>query len=286
MTVDLLVDAGCEVAENPLWHPETKQLYWTDVPAGRLYRYDPRTDTHECVFDGEPVGGFTLQQDGGFLLFTSGGRIKAWHEGGPTKLVTTATDETETRFNDVVADPCGRVFCGTMPTEQRLGRLYQLHTDGSLTRLLDGVNVSNGIGFSPDLDRLYYAETRAGRIHSFAYSRETGGIRNRQCFVDWRDEPGVPDGLAVDAEGHVWVAMWDGGCLVRFTPGGDVENRYELPVARPSSLTFGGQDDRSVFVTTANALDASSDAAAGGVFRLRSSVGGGPWFRSAVAVDS
>jgi D-xylonolactonase len=285
MTVDLLVDARCEVAENPLWHPETEQLYWTDVPAGRLYQYDPRTDTHECVYHGEPVGGFTLQEDGSFLLFMSGGQIRAWRDSGATKFVTTATEETDTRFNDVVADLCGRVFCGTMPTEQRLGRLYQLHTDGSLTRLLEGVKVSNGLGFSPDLNRLYYAETRAGRIHSFAYSRETGGIRNRQCFVDWRDESGVPDGLAVDAEGHVWVAMWDGGCLVRFTPDGDVENRYELPVARPSSLTFGGPDGRSVFVTTAKSPDEPSDGVAGGLFRLRSPVGGGPWFRSAVAGD-
>ena len=282
MTAELLVNAQCEVAENPLWHSDEHYLYWTDVPAGRLHRYDLGTDDHECMFEGESIGGFTLQRNGALLLFMAAGEIKAWCQDDSPAHVATASDETETRFNDVVADPVGRVFCGTMPTEDRLGRLYRLDPDGSLTCLLDGVNVSNGLGFSPDLERFYYTETRANRIHVFEYDQSTGGIRNQRCFVDWTNNVGVPDGLAVDSEGFVWSAIWDGGCLVRFAPDGIVDRRYEMPVARPTSLTFGGEDGRSIFVTTARSSDAPPDSPAGGVFVFRLGIRGGPWFRSAV----
>jgi D-xylono/L-arabinono-1,4-lactonase len=111
--LELIADYGYEIGENPLWHPFEKTLYWTDIPTGRLFRYYPKETTHEQVYAGRPVGGFTVQTDGSLLLFIDRGTIASWRDGTITELITEIPSERDTRFNDVTADPYGRVFCGT-----------------------------------------------------------------------------------------------------------------------------------------------------------------------------
>src|SRR5690348_1989432 len=126
MQLEVICDYRCEIGENPLWHDIEKRLYWCDIPTGRLFRYDPGNGKHEQFYQGEIVGGFTIQADGSLLLFMAHGAVKLWRKGSLTTLIDEIPEERETRFNDVIADPAGRVFCGTMPAGPRPGRLYRL----------------------------------------------------------------------------------------------------------------------------------------------------------------
>ena len=149
MEPELVADYQCQVGEGPMWHPMEKRVYWTDIPTGRMFRFDPSTGEHERFYEGEEVGGFTVQDDGALLLFMATGAVARWRDGDLSHIVDEIPEERESRFNDVIADPAGRVFCGTMPTGDSLGRLYRLDLDGSLTVVLEGIGISNGMGFTP-----------------------------------------------------------------------------------------------------------------------------------------
>lgn len=282
--VELIADYQCVCGENPLWHTDEQRLYWVDIPRGRLYRYDPNTETHEQVFQSqEAIGGFTFQQDGSVLLFMARGTVMQWRESGTTVVLSEIADERETRFNDVIADPLGAVFCGTMPTKDRLGRLYRLEPDRSLKRLLDGIGCSNGLGFSPDRKRLYYTDSPKREIYVFDYDETTGAISNQRVFVTIPEGQGSPDGLTVDAEGYVWSALWDGWCIVRFRPDGTEERRIQFPAKKTSSLAFGGKDLTDIYVTTAGGDNKTENGAgAGALFRVKTVIRGLPEFRSRI----
>ncbi|GAG01003.1 unnamed protein product, partial [marine sediment metagenome] len=176
MKPELIADYQCVIGENPLWHPIEKQLYWTDIPTGRMFRYDPSTGEHEQFYQGQIVGGFTIQAGGTLLLFMARGAVKVWRNGELIDVLEEIPDERDSRFNDVIADPEGRVFCGTMPTKDRLGCLYQLQADGELIKLLDGIGISNGMGFTPDRKRMYYTDTSKRAIYVFDYDQNSGII--------------------------------------------------------------------------------------------------------------
>lgn len=283
---ELVADTHCVIGEGPLWHPLEQRLYWVDIPQGQLYRYDPAAGSHEQVWEGDPIGGFTIQQDGALLLFMARGAVQLWREGSPlVPVFESIPDEVTTRFNDVIADPEGRVFCGTMPTHARLGRLYRLDPDHTLTILLEDIGVSNGMGFSPDLAYLYYTDSPAREIYRFDYERATGSITNQRVFVQTPAGEGVPDGLTVDAEGYVWSARWDGGILARYSPEGEEVARIEFPARKVTSLTFGGPEYTDIYVTTAGGdRRASEGEGAGALFRLRLGIAGRPEFFSKINV--
>lgn len=286
MKPELIADYECVVGEGPLWHPGEQRLYWTDIPTGRIFRYDPATGAHEQCYAGEVVGGFTIQADGALLLFMARGAIKTWREGKLTTILDEIPDERESRFNDVIADPSGHVFCGTMPTENQLGRLYRLDTDGTLTKLLDGIGCSNGMGFTPDHKQMYYTDSFKHEIYLFDYDQDSGGIANQQVFVQTPEDEGFPDGMTVDAEGYVWSARWDGGCLVRYAPDGSEVLRINFPAKKVSSVTFGGPDYTDMYVTTAGGDDkAQEGSGAGALFRLNLGIQGVPEFPSRVTVS-
>ncbi|MDH7569847.1 MAG: SMP-30/gluconolactonase/LRE family protein, partial [Armatimonadota bacterium] len=137
MTPELVADYRCVTGEGPLWHPFEKRLYWVDIPKGRLFRYHPASGVHEQCLEGEPIGGFTIQADGALLLFMARGAVKTWRDGEMHTIVEEIPDERDSRFNDVIADPQGRVFCGTVSTPTRAGRLYRLDPDLRLTCVLE-----------------------------------------------------------------------------------------------------------------------------------------------------
>lgn len=282
-----IADYNSHTGEGPLWHPDEERLYWVDIPNGQLFRYDPATDSHDQCFETDVIGGFTIQDDGSLLLFEDGGLIERWTDGeGTTTVVDGIPGEEDSRFNDVVADPRGRVFCGTMPNEDRPGRLYRLDTDGSVTRVLEEAGLPNGMGFTLARKRFYFTDSEASRIDLYDYDQATGEIENRETFVDVGDEDGIPDGMTVDSEGYVWSARWDGGCLVRYDPTGVEVARAEFPARKVSSVTFAGRDLADAYVTTAR-TDESREVegdGAGALFRFRPDVVGVPEFRSRVEV--
>jgi D-xylonolactonase len=279
----LIADYACHCGEGPIWHPDEKCIYWTDIPNGLLFRYDPASERHVQCYQGEPVGGLTIQEDGALLLFLNRGRIAIWRDGEMTTIVDEIPDEVETRFNDVIADPAGRVFCGAMPTKDRPGRLYRLDTDGSLRIVLEGVSCSNGLGFTLDRRQMYFTDSEKREIYLFDYDEASGEISNRRLFAKAEDGGGLPDGMTVDAEGNVWSARWDGSCAVRYAPDGTELSRVHLPAPKVSSITFGGENYEDAYLTTAGGDQRDKDGEyAGALFRIGLGVRGLPEFRSRI----
>lgn len=283
MELEVIADYSCVVGEGPLWHPYEQRLYWTDIDTGRMFRYDPATHTHECFYQGEKVGGFTIQADGALLLFMDRGAVRIWRDGKLTTVIEQIEEEQDSRFNDVHADPMGRVFCGTMPAGERLGRLHLLHPDGTLTPVLDGVGCSNGMGFTQNRKQMYYTDSMKREIYLFDYDVKTGALSNRRVFVRLPEGGGVPDGMTVDARGYVWSAVWGGSCLIRYRPDGTEERRIEFPVKKVSSVTFGGPDYTDIYVTTAGGDQKTTDGElAGALFRLNLGIHGVPEYFSRI----
>jgi sugar lactone lactonase YvrE len=272
---EMLADLPSVCGEGPLWHVTEKRVYWVDIPPGKLYRFDPATGVNELCHHDRPIGGYTLQADGSLLLFRDRGNVVVWRDG---QIVRTVIEEipdlVRTRFNDVCADPAGRVFCGTMAIPGASARLYRLDCDGTLTLLGEGYGTSNGMGFSPDERLLYFNDsgTDTPCTHVFDYVRATGALSNRRVLraAVASGDPGRPDGLAVDAQGFVWTARWDGSALLRHSPDGAVVDTLPFPVRKVSSLCFAGEGLRDIYATTAGGGDrAANGAHAGALFRIR-----------------
>jgi D-xylonolactonase len=284
---ELIANYHCETGEGPLWHPMERRLYWTDIPAGRMFRYDPAANTHEQFYTGRPVGGFTIQEDGSLLLFMDRGTVACWRDGVMTTVIEEIATEREFRFNDVIADPRGRVFCGIVDDNGQKGRLYRLAPEGTLTMLVDGIGCSNGMAFTADRKLFNYTDSLAYEIYLFDYDVETGAISNQRVFARFGKEDGMPDGSTLDSQGRLWSALWDGSAVVRLREDGSVAERIELPTGKVSSVTFGGEDMRDMYITTAGGNAASDgDTAAGALFRVRMDVAGVPEFFSRIKIPA
>ncbi len=282
---ELIADYACHTGEGPLWHPMERCVYWCDIPRGRIFRYHPATGQHEQVFAGEPVGGFTIQDDGSLLLFMARGAVRRWRQGELTTLIDEIPEARHSRFNDVIADPAGRVFGGTMATKDAPGKQYRLDPDRSLHVVIDRVRTPNGMGFTPDRRQMYFTDSPDLAIYKFDYDERTGEISNRRVFVQTEPGQGVPDGMTVDAEGFVWSARWDGSCLVRYDPEGREERRVYFPAKKVSSVTFGGDDYTDIYVTTAGGHIKEQDGPlAGALFRINLGIKGVPEFLSRIRV--
>lgn len=286
MQLECVADYACQTGEGPLWHPLEKCLYWLDIPTGRLFRYNPASDAHEQCWQDEPIGGFTIQANGDLLLFMARGAIRVWREGLLKTVVAEIPAERHSRFNDVIADPRGRVFCGTMSSPQKSGCLYRLDTDGSLHIILENVGCPNGMGFTADRRRMYFTDSQARSIYLFDYDENTGQLSNQRLFAQTLPQEGVPDGMTVDAEDHIWSARWDGACVVRYHPTGQIVQKIDFPAKKVSSVTFGGDDYRDLYVTTAGGHNKTEEGfGAGCLWRVRKAGLGRPEFFSRICLD-
>ncbi|MBT3272636.1 MAG: SMP-30/gluconolactonase/LRE family protein [Spirochaetales bacterium] len=283
----ILADYECHVCEGPLWHPDEGRLYWLDIPQGRMFRLDPKTGKHEQVYEGRPVGGITIQKDGSLLLFMDRGSVAIWREGRELEFVIDQIDEeVDSRFNDVIADPEGRVFCGTMSSESHPGKLYRLDPDRSIQVVIPETGTANGMGFSTDLSRMYFTDTGPRQIYVFDYNRKTGSISNQRNFSDPPPEQdGKPDGMTIDSDDYIWSARWDGSILVRLSPDGVEERRITFPAKKISCLTFGGDDLTDIFVTAAGGQDKKTNGpGAGALFHFNLGIPGKPEYRSNISL--
>jgi D-xylonolactonase len=281
--IECIADSACETGENPIWHPLERKLYWCDIPNGRIFRYDPSTGSHEKCYQGRVVGGFTIQTDGSLLLFMDRGTIAIWNSGALTEVVPQIEQELASRFNDVIADPRGRVFCGTMSSDSSKGKLYRLDLDGSLHIVLTDIGCSNGMAFTADQKGFYYTDSFAHEIYLFDYCTEDGVISNQRVFARFEPSDALPDGATLDAEGRLWSALWNGSAIVRLNENGKIEERIVLPARKISSLTFGGPEYTDAYITTAGGnLKNENGPLAGALFRIKSLAQGVPEFYSRI----
>lgn|SRR6185369_1515609 len=272
----------CQVGENPLWDEREGRLYWADIDGGRLFRVDHQTGEHECFHQNpDKIGGFTFQDDGSLLLFEVN-RIAMLGKDGKRRVLAEQIDSGMVRFNDVIADPEGRVFAGTIGKSDESGGLFRVDLDGSVETLWRGTGCANGMGFSPDLRQFYWTCSTTYLIYVADYERETGALRNRRVFHRAVREQGIPDGMAVDRLGRVWSARWDGSALLCLDARGEVLERVELPVSRVSSAAFGGPDLGTLYVTTAGGTWEGSAPEEGTLYRFKVPVPGAVEFRSRI----
>ncbi|MFI7135263.1 SMP-30/gluconolactonase/LRE family protein [Nonomuraea sp. NPDC050153] len=237
------------LGEGPRWDADTGTLLWVDIPAGLVHRLDPAGDEQETIDVGRPVGVAVPRVPGGLALAVSDGF--AVLDGGKLEVVAavTAAERPGNRMNDGACDRAGRFFAGTKAEDDTpgAGNLYRLDPDRGCERVVEGVTISNGIGWSPDERLLYYVDTPANRVDVFDYDPATGGMADRRTFAELPQ----PDGLTVDSAGHVWVALWGGGAVVRLRPDGGHDLTVEVPATNVTSCAFGGPDLDVLYVTTA-----------------------------------
>ncbi len=281
--VKLFADCRCELSEAPMWNDREQMLYWRGSH-GELYRKAMTDDArdYDCFqLNVGNIGSMVFTEGGEMLLFADGGRVWLWKPGAEPTL---RYDFQKTLFNDVLADPQGRIYCGMLaehyfdlPRRGKYGSLWRLDPDGRFACLEDKIGATpNGIRFSPALDRLYFAETDAGVIYVYDYDPATGALSDRRIFAAHC----CPDGIATDAAGNVWVANCrPGEPLLCYDPAGQIIDEIEFPVRRVISVAFGGPDRTTLFVTTAHE-GAPKGAHDGGVFRVNSPIPGAREFRA------
>jgi sugar lactone lactonase YvrE len=240
-----------ELGEGPHWDGES--LLRVDIMRGAVHRLDPRTGEQQTIFLDGPVG-FVVPGPGGELVVGRRNTVEAIDRSGRRLRVLASVEATndDTRINDGKCDPRGRLFYGTISAARDpVAGFYRTDPSGSTERLLDGITVSNGLGWDEERLRLYHIDSWTQRIDVFDYDMETGAATGRRPFVRIDAHDGLPDGLTVDAEGGVWVCLFGGGVIRRYSPEGMLSEVVSLPVSCPTSVAFGGPGLRTVFATTA-----------------------------------
>ncbi len=239
------------LGEGPLWNDAEQALYWVDIERGAYQRYDPASGAVVRVDIGTSLGVMRLRRSGGMVMATGDG-FQFWD---PTQRVLTPIANPEpgkgdARLNDGMVDPQGRFWAGTMAPGFS-SALYRLDPDLSLHRMESRVGISNGLGWSPDGQTMYYTDSRKRVIFAYDFDPASGDIANRREWVATPNEAGTPDGLAVDSEGFIWSARWGGWKLSRYDPQGKLEREIAMPVEFPTSCAFGGPDLDQLFITSA-----------------------------------
>lgn len=252
--VEVFVDAHAEVGESPLWDAGSQELLWVDIPQGRVHRSDVSSGQSRSVNVGQPVGAVALRAGGGLIGALRDGFAFIEPGTGAVELVASVERGVHAnRMNDGKCDRVGRFWAGTMAEDMRpgAGSLYRLDPDLRTVQILDDVSVSNGLAWDSDDSTMYFIDSGTGGIDAFDYDAETGAISNRRRIVDVEPELGLPDGMTIDSEDCIWVAVWGGWQVRRYTPEGSLDTVVELPAAQVTSCTFGGQDLDLLFVTSA-----------------------------------
>lgn len=288
---EIAVAAGAELGERPVWDALAGCLLWVDINAGRLHRYRPGTG-NEVLVDlaaagpgGRAVaigaaaqrrgGGYVLAAADGFRLTGPDGQF----HGGPVRPPGMGDD---VRFNDAACDPAGRFWAGTVGYDRQpgAGALYRFDADGTVTTVLTEITESNGLGWSPDATTFYYIDSGEPqpRVRAFGFDAATGTLGAFRDLVSFPPGDVVPDGLVVDGEGAIWVALFGGAALHRYSPDGDLLAALPVPTSRPTCPAFGGDGLSDLYLTTAwegmGERQRAAEPLAGHVLRTRAGARG------------
>ncbi len=252
--MDVAIRREALLGEGPRWDAVARRLLWVDIEGGELHLFDPVRGEDRAIQLGGRVGAAAPTKDAGRILVALADRLA---------LVDLADESLRTlveiphgngmRLNDGACDATGRFWIGSMALDETPGAaaLYRYSAAG-LERVLEGVTLSNGLGWSPDEATMYYVDSMTYRVDRFDFERKSGAISKRRPFATIERGSGIPDGLAVDDDGCVWVALWGGAAVRRYTPEGELERTIAVPAERVTACCFGGDDGRELYITTAS----------------------------------
>ena len=282
---DVAISAQAELGERPFWDAATGSLMWVDILAGHLHRYRPGAGDSVFHTAGVAVGAAAPRAGGGYVLAAADGfrlvGADGQPDGGPWRPPGMLAD---VRFNDGVCDPAGWFWAGTVAGDRRAGAgaLYRLEPSGEIAVVLDGVTESNGLGWSPDGGTFYFIDSGEPepRIRAFGFEPASGELGRSRDLARFPGGGPVPDGLVVDAEGTLWVAVWGAGQVHRYAPDGELLTVLPVPTSQPTCPAFGGPGLDVLYLTTAwqdmTAGQRATEPLAGHVLRARPGARGHP----------
>lgn len=287
MDAELILDAQNATGESPVWSAREQALYWVDIPAGKLHRWDPANDSSQSWKAPQMLACIARAGNGEWVAGMEDGIYRLIQEAdgtlSNTLLAGVEHPLTGMRFNDGRCDRQGRFWAGTMLMDMgagaSVGAMYRYSAADNevLTAQLSDFIVPNGLAFSPDGKTMYLSDSHPSvqKIWAYDYDIDSGTPHNRRLFVDMNSYLGRPDGAAVDAEGCYWICGNDAGLIHRFTPSGKLDQSLNVPVKKPTMCAFGGPNLDTLYVTSIRpGGDISDQPLAGGVFALRPGVKG------------
>ena len=274
--VTLALDLQAELGEGPVWDPRAACLYFVDIPRGRVHSYDPATGASRVSHVDRMVGAVATTERGDLILAVQSGFARLDLAAGRMRMIAEIdADRPDLRMNDGKCDPAGRFWAGTMALDERpgAGALYRLDPDGRVHAMLRDVTISNGLDWSDDGRTMYFIDSPTQSVDAFDFDVAGGTIANRRTLVRIPPDDGMPDGLALDADGYMWVSLWGGGAVHRYAPDGTRDAVVRVPTGYPTSCAFGGSDLGDLYITTASVKLSPQERAdqpqAGGLFRAR-----------------
>lgn len=277
-TCELVVNHNCQLGECPVWDDRRNALLWLDILGKTLHIYDTLTQQYRQIALLTITGSIVLTDAGQVLAASRKGfSIIDIDAGTMHEPVLDMTAQLQNlRFNDGKCDPAGRLWAGTMamPGHELKGTVYMLDSNYDITAKIEDVKTSNGIAWNMAGDAFYYIDTPTQQVVRYHYNARSGAISQPQVVIDIPKHEGSPDGMTIDTEGMLWIALWDGYCITRWNPHtGQMLQRIELPVQKVTSCTFGGPDMNDLYITSARigltTADQQEQPHAGGLFVIK-----------------
>lgn len=269
-------EIAADLGEGAFWNHETQTLFWVDIEGKLLHIYDPETKVNRSFPTPSRIGTVVPQNDTTAVVALEDGIYLMDLQTGALSLLSDVEAELhENRFNDGKCDPNGNLWVGSMRMDesQASAALYRVNSEGETKKMLENITISNGIVWSNDHTKMYYIDTPTTKVRVFDYDKATAEISNEQTVIEVPATMGYPDGMAIDAEGMLWVALWNGNSVVRYHPEtGAVLQKIEVPAHNVTSCAFGGKDLSILYITTAsrdmNASEKMQYPLAGSLFQV------------------
>lgn len=280
--LELVIDSKSDLGEGAIWNNKTGELMWINITGKILNFYNPTTGNNKELFTGQMIGTVVPAHSGDVLVALQNGIYSLNPETGSKKLIVNPeNNKPNNRFNDGKCDPSGRFWVGTMSmqNEKEAGALYRFDPDSSIHKMIENVSISNGIVWSPDFTKMYYIDTPTQKVMVYNYNNETGNISNPQVAIDVQEIMGAPDGMTIDSEGNLWIALWGGAAVGCWNPeSGKLLRSIDVPAKNVTSCAFGGNDLKTLYITTARIATSNEELEkypyAGGLFKVKPGVKG------------
>lgn len=283
MVVKSFLDTQCQLGEGAIWNSKTGELYFIDIEGKKLFTFNESTKKLSIFDVDERIGTVVPTHNPNKVIIALQNGIFEFDLKlkEKTLLSNPEKNRTKNRMNDGKCDPVGRLWVGSMHLEQVKGAasLFKIEPDGSFETMIEKVTISNGIVWSIDESTVYYIDTPTGQVQAFDYDRTSGKIINRKPIITVPESMGYPDGMTIDTEGMLWIALWNGNAVTRWNPDtGELISKIEVPAHNVSSCAFGGENLETLYITSAS-VDMTDEEKkkwpqSGNVFKVKPGVAG------------